>query len=105
MTFTPRRSNKRSTKKGAGVRNIDNHNSSRRRFFKQAAAAGVGSLLLNVPGVFAEQLVATPEQTEGPYYPPSLPLDTDNDLVVINSALTSAVGQITYISGRILNRS
>jgi len=87
------------------VKNIDNHNSSRRRFFKQAAAAGVGNLLLNVPGVFAEQLVATPEQTEGPYYPPSLRLDTDHDLVVINSALTSAVGQITYISGRILNRS
>jgi len=82
-----------------------NYVSSRRRFFKQAAAAGVGSLLLNVPGAFAEQLVATPEQTEGPYYPPTLPLDTDNDLVIINSNLTSAVGQITYISGRILNRS
>src|SRR2546422_1385255 len=101
-TFTPLGSNKQSMK-GAGVKNIDNHNSSRRRFFKQAAAAGLGSLLLNVPGVFAEQLAATPEQTEGPYYPPTLPLDTDNDLVVINSSLTSAVGQITYISGRILN--
>jgi len=82
-----------------------NHLSSRRRFFKTAAAAGVGSLFLDVPGLFAEQLVATPDQTEGPYYPPTLPLDTDNDLVVINSNLTSAVGQITYISGRILNSS
>lgn len=79
--------------------------SSRRRFFKQAAVAGIGSLLLNTPGVFADQLVTTPEQTEGPYYPPTLPLDTDNDLVVINSNLTAAVGQITYISGRILNSS
>jgi protocatechuate 3,4-dioxygenase beta subunit len=85
------------------MKNTDNRFSSRRRFFKQAAAAGAGSLLLNVPGVFAEQLVVTPEQTEGPYYPPDLPLDTDNDLLVINNNLTSAVGQITYISGRILN--
>jgi protocatechuate 3,4-dioxygenase beta subunit len=85
------------------VKNTDNHFSCRRRFFKQATAAGIGSLLLKVPGLFAEQLVVTPEQTEGPYYPTTLPLDTDNDLVVINNNLTPAVGQITYISGRILN--
>jgi protocatechuate 3,4-dioxygenase beta subunit len=58
-----------------------------------------------VPGAFAEDLVRTPEQTEGPYYPTTLPLDTDNDLVVINSSLTPAVGQITYLSGRILGPS
>ena len=69
------------------------------------AAAGLGSLLIDTPGVFAEQLNATPEQTEGPYYPTTLPLDTDNDLVIINSNLTAAVGQITYLSGRILNPS
>jgi protocatechuate 3,4-dioxygenase, beta subunit len=85
------------------MKNTDSRFSSRRRFFKQAAAGGVGSLLLNVPGVFAEQLVATPDQTEGPYYPTNLPLDTDNDLLVINNNVSPAVGQITYISGRILN--
>jgi protocatechuate 3,4-dioxygenase beta subunit len=69
------------------------------------AAAGLGSLLVEAPGLFAEQLTATPEVTEGPYYPTTLPLDTDNDLVVINSSLTPAVGQITYISGRILSPS
>lgn len=77
----------------------------RRRFFTQMATLGLGSLLLDVRGVFAERLSATPEQTEGPYYPASLPLDTDNDLVVINDNLTSAVGRITYISGRILGPS
>ena len=82
-----------------------NSSSSRRRFLKQMAAIGLGSALLDVPGVFAEQLTATPEQTEGPYYPTTLPLDTDNDLVVINDNLTSAVGRIAYISGRILTRS
>src|SRR3989442_1473845 len=101
-SFTPERSNKASMK-GVDVKN--NHVSSRRRFFKQAAAAGLGSLLLNVPGVFAEQLAATPEQTEGPYYPPTLPLDTDNDLLVINSAITPAVGTIAYLSGTVLDSS
>src|SRR5213595_1792524 len=80
---------------------------SRRTFFRQAVAAGIGagSLLLEAPGAFAEQLSATPEQTEGPYYPPTLPVDTDNDLVIINSNLTSAIGQIVYLSGRILSPS
>jgi len=79
--------------------------SNRRRFIKQIAAAGLGGLLLDAPGLFAEQLTLTPEQTEGPYYPTTLPLDTDNDLLVINSNLTPAVGQVTYISGRILSPS
>jgi protocatechuate 3,4-dioxygenase, beta subunit len=39
---------------------------------------------------------------EGPFYPDRLPLDTDNDLIVINNALTPAVGEITHLSGRIL---
>jgi protocatechuate 3,4-dioxygenase beta subunit len=60
-------------------------------------------MLLETPGAFAQELIGTPEQTEGPYYPTSLPLDTDNDLLVINNNLTSAVGQVTYLSGRILN--
>jgi protocatechuate 3,4-dioxygenase, beta subunit len=87
--------------------NSDNvfQSSNRRRFLQQAAAAGLGSLFLDVQGLFAEQLLATPEQTEGPYYPTTLPLDTDNDLLLINSNLTSAIGQVTYLSGRILNPS
>jgi protocatechuate 3,4-dioxygenase beta subunit len=48
-------------------------------------------------------LITTPEQTEGPYYPITLPLDTDNDLLVINSNITPAVGTIAYLSGKILD--
>ena len=33
----------------------------------------------------------------------SLPLDTDNDLLVVNDALTPAAGVVTYVSGRILD--
>ncbi len=74
----------------------------RRHFLKQLA---FGSALFAVPGLFAEQLALTPPQTEGPFYPDTLPLDTDNDLIVINDRLTPAVGTITWLSGRILTRS
>jgi protocatechuate 3,4-dioxygenase beta subunit len=52
---------------------------------------------------FAEELVRTPKQTEGPFYPSKLPLDTDNDLLVVNDAITPAVGAITHLSGRVLD--
>ena len=47
-------------------------------------------------------LVVTPGQTEGPFYPDKMPLDTDNDLLVINDAITPAVGEITHLTGRVL---
>jgi protocatechuate 3,4-dioxygenase beta subunit len=46
--------------------------------------------------------VATPSLTEGPYTPDKIPLDTDNDLPIINDALTPAVGEISYLTGRVL---
>jgi len=52
-----------------------------------------------VPGALADELTRTPRQTEGPFYPDTLPLDTDNDLIVLNDSLTPAVGEITYLSG------
>lgn len=64
---------------------------------------GFGAALFTVPGLFAEHLVRTPAQTEGPFYPDHLPLDTDNDLLVINDGLTPAVGEVTYLSGRVLD--
>lgn len=57
--------------------------------------------LLTVPGLFAQELMRTPAQTEGPFYPNRLPLDTDNDLIVVNDALTPAVGEITHLGGRV----
>jgi protocatechuate 3,4-dioxygenase beta subunit len=77
---------------------------SRRRFLTRvgvgAAAAAMPSLW--VRGAFAEELVRTPEQTEGPFYPDKLPLDTDNDLLIINDAITPAVGEVTHLTGRVL---
>jgi protocatechuate 3,4-dioxygenase beta subunit len=62
-----------------------------------------GSAALTVPGAFADELVRTPAQTEGPFYPDRLPLDTDNDLLIVNDAITPAVGEITHLSGKILD--
>jgi protocatechuate 3,4-dioxygenase beta subunit len=54
-------------------------------------------------GLFAEELMRTPAQTEGPFYPDKLPLDTDNDLLIINDKITPAVGEITHLTGRVLD--
>ncbi len=64
---------------------------------------GLSALFFSAPGAFAEALQLTPRQTEGPYYPDKLPLDTDNDLLVLNDALTPATGEVTWLSGRILD--
>ena len=49
----------------------------------------------------AESLSLTPHQTEGPFYPDKMPLDTDNDLIILNDSLTPAVGTIAYLSGTV----
>ena len=56
-------------------------------------------------GLFAEELLKTPRIGEGPFYPDKLPLDTDNDLLLINEKITPAVGSITHLGGRILSES
>jgi protocatechuate 3,4-dioxygenase beta subunit len=61
------------------------------------------ALALSAPGAFAEQLMLTPKQTEGPFYPDHLPLDTDNDLLVVNDGITPAIGEVTHLSGRLLD--
>src|SRR5438874_13767232 len=72
-----------------------------RRAFLSSLALGAAAF--TVRGAFAEELVRTPSQTEGPFYPDKLPLDTDNDLIIVNDSLTPAVGEITHLSGRILD--
>src|SRR6185369_15263523 len=74
----------------------------RRRFLR---ALSFTTALFSIPGAFAEELVRTPAQTEGPFYPDHLPLDTDNDLIIVNDGLTPAVGDITHLTGRILGPS
>src|SRR5439155_6874052 len=72
----------------------------RRAFVRQL---GLGAALFAIPGAFAEEIIRTPKQTEGPFYPDHLPLDTDNDLIIVNDGLTPALGEVTHLSGRILD--
>lgn len=81
---------------------------SRRLFLRTSSVFGAGLILpafWDTPGAFAEALTATPRQTEGPFYPNKLPLDTDNDLIIVNDAITPAIGEVTHLSGRILDLS
>lgn len=74
---------------------------SRRLFLASAAVP-----LFTARGAFAnllEDLTKTPPATEGPFYPNKLPLDTDNDLIVINDGITPAVGEITHLTGKVLD--
>jgi protocatechuate 3,4-dioxygenase, beta subunit len=74
---------------------------SRRGFLRQLS---LGAALFTVRGAFAEQLSRrTAPVEEGPFYPPRLPLDTDNDLIIVNDSITPAVGEITHLSGRLLD--
>ncbi len=74
-----------------------------RREFLQGMAFSAAAFTTS--GLFAEELMRTPHQTEGPFYPDKLPLDTDNDLLIINDGITPAVGTITHLSGRLLDTS
>ncbi|HTD87776.1 MAG TPA: protocatechuate 3,4-dioxygenase [Candidatus Binatia bacterium] len=80
--------------------NIIRISSSRRAFLRRTAFA---SALFTVPGLFAQELTVTPRQTEGPFYPDHLPLDTDNDLLIVNDNATPALGDVTWLSGRVLD--
>ena len=60
--------------------------------------------MVGIPGVSASKnLVSTPRQTAGPFYPLELPLDDDNDLTFVKGRDAMAQGQVTDLGGRILD--
>jgi protocatechuate 3,4-dioxygenase, beta subunit len=69
--------------------------------------AGVGAVLIARPVsalAASSPLVVTPGQTEGPFYPVSLPADMDADLVRVHGRQAQSMGRITHVSGRVLDR-
>lgn len=87
----------------ASTSHLPNGATNRREFLLKL---GLGATFFTVPGAFAEELTrSTRTKTawvgEGPFYPPKLPLDTDNDLILVNDSITPAVGEITHVSGRL----
>ena len=66
-----------------------------------ATTGGATLALLAAPLTATTQLQRTPPQSLGPFYPATLPLDTDNDLVVVRGRSGVATGVITHIAGRV----
>ncbi|MDB6139975.1 MAG: intradiol ring-cleavage dioxygenase, partial [Verrucomicrobiaceae bacterium] len=73
---------------------------SRRRLLRSLAIASAG---FTTQGAFAEALLLTPRQTEGPYYPDHLPVDQDSDLIHVTGDSAAALGTVTNFGGRLLN--
>ena len=71
-----------------------------RRRFLQGLVSGVG--LAAAPAMAA---TLTPRQSAGPFYPEQLPLDSDNDLVQVGDRARRAQGQVSDLSGRLLDRN
>jgi protocatechuate 3,4-dioxygenase beta subunit len=79
----------------------DRLSDSRRRIIRGIAA---GALALPARRLLAMDVVLTPRQTEGPFYPDRFPLDTDNDLLIVGDRVQTRLGDVTHLSGRILDR-
>jgi protocatechuate 3,4-dioxygenase beta subunit len=67
--------------------------------------AGLAATLLATPRAFAAELVATPSQTEGPFYPVAFPADSDMDLVQVRGQAARAMGTVLHLQGRVLDIS
>jgi protocatechuate 3,4-dioxygenase beta subunit len=64
-------------------------------------AAGAGLL---GPALAAE-LVATPHQTAGPFYPQIKPLDSNSDLVRVEGRSEPAAGEVIHVFGQVMDQS
>jgi protocatechuate 3,4-dioxygenase, beta subunit len=81
---------------------FDDATVSRRRLLVAAGAATLLGSAIPRRGL-AATLVPTPAQTPGPFYPKTLPLDADNDLLRIAGHPHQAGGIVTHVFGRILD--
>ncbi len=79
---------------------LDQHRLSRRALLSVTSLALVG---VAVPRLAMAALTLTPRQTAGPFYPKSLPLHPDNDLVRIAGHEKQADGIVTHMFGRVLD--
>ena len=71
-----------------------------RRHWLAGMAGGLAGIL---PAVGLARLLATPPGPAGPFYPTELPLDDDNDLTRVAGREGVAKGEITDLTGRLLD--
>ncbi len=74
----------------------------RRRLLRAALALGAAA---GLAGGARAALTPTPLQTPGPFYPETLPLDSDNDLVSVAGRPGKAEGEVLHLFGRVLDES
>ena len=67
------------------------------------ASAASFSLWARPRTIEAATLPLTPAQTAGPFYPVTLPRDSDNDLIKVVGHRETAKGTVTYLAGRLLD--
>lgn len=75
----------------------------RREALVAAASVSVLGALPRWVAAAALPFSTTPPQTEGPFYPASLPLEQDNDLVAVGGNRVTARGVLTNVVGRVLD--
>lgn len=80
---------------------IDTSRWSRRHAVLGLGAAGAAGLLAGSARAAAR--VLTPRQTEGPFYPARLPVDSDADLVQVAGRSGRARGTVAYVAGKVVD--
>lgn len=84
---------------------VSQHIRFNRRGMLTASAAITGAAMAGImSSTFAQKarIQPTAEQVMGPFYPVTLPIDQDADLTVIAGKNGRALGQIVYVSGRVI---
>jgi protocatechuate 3,4-dioxygenase beta subunit len=70
---------------------------------RRLIASGLSTAALVAATPVLAALKPTPRQTRGPFYPETIPLDHDNDLVRVKGRAAQAMGEVTHLSGRVLD--
>lgn len=70
---------------------------------RRVLLTGAAASLLPLRSTLAAGLIATPAQTEGPFYPTAFPADMDNDLVQVRGQAARALGTVLHLEGRVLD--
>jgi protocatechuate 3,4-dioxygenase beta subunit len=68
---------------------------------RRRALLAMSGVLLPVWALAERRLQTTPAQGAGPFYPPELPLDDDNDLTRVAGRSDRAAGRITDLHGQL----
>lgn len=71
---------------------------------KRRMLLGTAGLLAGAASPLAAALL-TPRQPAGPFYPDEIPLDDDNDLVRVRGVADRAMGQVSDLGGRLVDRN